>query len=150
VHYVSVRRTSDSGGRSVHSALPAWEEAVVHLAGPAAGLYVDAQPTEAQRAFAAWSLGVDDHHDLPRAESLAAEHGFSVDEATEEACRLVLKHWGAVEATGRALRGSRRGIVSGERVAEIVARSPVRRPAHSSAQQPPPGPATQHEPSRRS
>ena len=40
---------------------------------------------------------------------------------------LVLDHWQAIGAVGRALRGSRRGIVSRDRVAEIVARTPRRR-----------------------
>jgi hypothetical protein len=64
----------------------------------------------------------DDIHDFPVAQRLADEGGFSYEEAGEAAAQLVLGRWAAIEGVARALRGSRRGIVSGDRVGEIVRR----------------------------
>jgi hypothetical protein len=126
VRQVSVRRSGNSSGRCwAADLLPAWESAIVSLAGPAAELFVEADPSDAHKAHVLASADEDDF-DFPVAQRLADEGGFSYEEAGEAAALLVLEHWPAIEAVARALRGSRRGLVSGERVAGIVRSSPQR------------------------
>jgi hypothetical protein len=134
VRQVSVRRAPDSKGRCLMAdELGPWETAVVYLAGPATGVFLDTDLSEAHLDAAAWSFGADDHHDGPMARALADTHNFDIGDAAEAAAEIIASRWAAVQAVARALRGSQRGIVSGDRVAEIVARSPVTRPAHPSA-----------------
>jgi hypothetical protein len=117
---VSVRRAKDSAGRCwAADALPPWEQAIVALAGPAAELFLEAEPSR-DHLDAVLASADDDAYDFPVAQRLADEHGFSHEEAGEAAALLVLDNWKAVEAVARALRGSRRGIVSGDRVRQIV------------------------------
>jgi hypothetical protein len=63
----------------------------------------------------------DDIYDFPTAQRLADEAGFDVGDAADAAALLVLERWRAIEAVARALRGARRGLISGARVCEIVA-----------------------------
>ncbi len=130
VAQVSIRRARDTAGRCrTVDQLPPWETALVRLAGPCAELFTAAEPTDDHLDAVAWSGGADDDHDHPTAERLALEHGFSLGDTAETAAELVLEHWAAIEAVARALRGSKRGIVSGDRVAEIVRTRPIRQPA---------------------
>jgi hypothetical protein len=120
VRQVSVRRAGNTGGRCWPAdALPPWESAIVALAGPCAELFIEDEPSAAHRD-AVLASADEDIYDFPVAQRLADEHGFSHEEAGEAAALLVLDNWKAVEAVARALRGSRRGIVSGDRVRQIV------------------------------
>jgi hypothetical protein len=125
VQQVSVRRDGGpADGRCWYGdLLPPWEAAVTALAGPCAQLFVTEDPDIYDRAAAVVSGGVDDQHgDWATARALAAEHRFDGEDAAEAAAQLVLEQWAAVEGVARALRGSRRGIVSGDRVREVVRR----------------------------
>jgi hypothetical protein len=88
-------------------------------------LFVAQDPDIYDRARAVISGDPDDDYggDWPTSYTLAHDHGLDIDDASEAAALLVLDHWRAIEAVARALRGSPRGLVSGERVAEIVARA---------------------------
>jgi hypothetical protein len=132
VNQVSVRRAGITGGRCWHDLgeLAPMDEAIVCLAGPCAELFTaEGEPDAYHRAAVFVGADPDDHigGDWPTARALADAHGFSHDDAVDRSAVLVLEHWPAIEAVARALRGSRRGIVSGERVAEIVACTPRRR-----------------------
>jgi hypothetical protein len=82
VRQVSVRRSGNTGGRCWGGdALPAWESAIVSLAGPAAELFVEADPSDAHKAHVLANAD-DDSFDFPTAQRLADEHGFSYDEAS--------------------------------------------------------------------
>jgi hypothetical protein len=122
VRQVSVRRVGNTGGRCWPAdALPPWASAVVCLAGPAAELFIEDEAS-GDHLDAVLASADEDIFDFPVAQRLADEGGFSYDEAAEAAALLVLERWAAIEAVARALRGSRRGLVSGERVREIVRR----------------------------
>jgi hypothetical protein len=122
VTQVSVRRTATTSGRCwFQDGLPPWESAVVCLAGPAAELFIEDEPSR-DHLDAVLGSADDDIYDFPVAERLADEGGFSYEEAGEAAAQLVLERWASIEGVARALRGSRRGIVSGDRVREIVSR----------------------------
>jgi hypothetical protein len=121
VRQVSVRRAGNTGGRCWGGdALPARESAIVSIAGPCAQLFVEDEPTDAGRAHVLANAD-NDSFDFPTAQRLADEHGFSYDEAVDQAALLVLDNWAAIEAVARALRGARRGLISGGKVSEIVA-----------------------------
>jgi hypothetical protein len=90
---------------------------------PAAELLTADDPDADHRTAVIDGGGLDDHGDWSTARALADENGFALeDPTTEQAATLVLERWPAIEAVARALRGSTRGIVSGDRVREILAR----------------------------
>jgi hypothetical protein len=121
VRQVSIRRTGDTGGRCWPAdALPPWESAIVALSGPAAELFMEDEPSDPHRD-AVLASADDDIYDFPTAQRLADEAGFDVGDAADAAALLVLERWRAIEAVARALRGARRGLISGARVCEIVA-----------------------------
>jgi hypothetical protein len=128
---VSVRRIGHTGGRcwsDTHD-LPPLSQAIVSFAGPCAELFIAEQPDDRHR-LAAIDSGDPCNHvgaDWPTAHALAERHGFSIDDATDQTALLVLDHWPAIQAVARALRGSRRGIVSGTKVAEILTSTDARR-----------------------
>jgi hypothetical protein len=123
VTQVSVRRTATTSGRFwFQDGLPPWESAIVSLAGPAAELFTADDPDADHRTAVIDGGGLDDHGDWSTARALADEHGFALEDATEQAATLVLERWPVIEAVARALRGSKRGIVSRDRVREVLAR----------------------------
>jgi hypothetical protein len=124
VRQVSVRRDGGLGdGRCWYGdALTPWGSATAALAGPCAQLFVDEQPDVYDRAAVVLSGGGDSNDgDWAVAQAIASEHNFDVGDAAEAAALLVLQRWPAVEAVARALRGSKRGLVSGATVSDIVA-----------------------------
>ena len=121
VRLVSMQRPKHTGGHCwLADALPPWESAIVALAGPAAELFIEDEPSR-DHLDAVLRNADEDIHDFPVAQRLADEGGFSYDQAGEAAAQLVLEQWAAVEAVARPLRGARRGLMSGAKVSEIVA-----------------------------
>jgi hypothetical protein len=121
VRQVSVRRSGNSGGRCWDAeALPLWESAIVSLAGPCAELFIEDEPSPAHRD-AVLASADDDTYDFPVAQRLADEGGFDMTEAVDAAALLVLERWEPIQAVARARRDSRRGLIGGAKVSEIVA-----------------------------
>jgi hypothetical protein len=106
---------TDPGPRTKSPRLGAGPQLPVGVASRAErGPRGEADPSDAHKAHVLASAD-DDDFDFPVAQRLADEGGFDLGEAVDQASLLVLERWPSIEAVARALRGSRRGLVSGGR-----------------------------------